>query len=327
MMRFKCVLCALFLLPLAVGASLAQAQSPDDEIEIVYAERVPLAAHSLILDVTRSGDRLVAVGERGHIILSDDQGETWKQAESVPTRSTLTSVIESGGRLWAGGHDTVLLSSTDGGETWELQYFDPERQQPIMDLYFSDAENGIAVGAYGLMLITSDGGEYWEDWAVNDEDDMHLNSITETAEGSLLIAGEAGFSYRSTDGGETWESLELPYGGSMFGTAVLSNGCIMFYGLRGHAVSSCDDGLTWEETPTGTNATLLGGAVAGDGLLIVGNSGALLEYNPADGFSMSTHSSGVDFSSAIAIKPGRFLLVGEDGTHFYPETSGQEAQQ
>ena len=318
--------CLLIVLLLIGAPSSLWAQSEEDGTGPDFAEQVPLAASSLMLDVVQSGDRLVAVGERGHVIFSDDQGQTWRQAESVPTRSTLTSVYARDDLLWAGGHDSVLLASADNGNNWSLQYFDPERQQPVMDLYFADADNGIAVGAYGLMLVTSDGGENWDDWAVNDEDEMHLNAITETADGGLMIAGEAGFSYRSEDVGETWESLELPYRGSMFGAVAYDSSCVMFFGLRGHAMSSCDDGLTWEEMDTGTQATLLGGTSSGDGVVIVGNSGLVLEYNPDSGFSASTHSSGVDFSSVVAVGPGQFLLVGEDGTHFYPESTGEGVQ-
>lgn len=36
----------------------------------------PLAGRSSLLDITRAGSRLVAVGERGHVLLSDDQGKT-----------------------------------------------------------------------------------------------------------------------------------------------------------------------------------------------------------------------------------------------------------
>ena len=326
MVRIQSVLCILLLPFLAGITPPAVAQESDADIAIVYAERVPLAAQSLMLDVVDVQGRLVAVGERGNIILSDDRGETWQQAQEVPTRSTLTSVVAVDGRLWAAGHDTVILSSTDGGNTWASQNFDPDRQQPIMDLYFSDAENGMAIGAYGLMLVTTDGGQTWDDWAVNDEDDMHLNAIIETPQGNLLIAGEAGFGYRSTDGGETWETLDLPYGGSMFGAFVLGNDCAVFYGLRGHAMMSCDDGVSWEELDTGTQTTMLGGVVTGDNAIIVGNSGSVHEFNPDTGFKTRIHSSGVDFSSAIAIEPGRYLLVGEDGAHFYPEEASRGMQ-
>lgn len=47
-----------------------------------------------MIDVVHAGKRLVAVGDRGHILYSDDQGNTWTQAK-VPTRQLLTAVFSS----------------------------------------------------------------------------------------------------------------------------------------------------------------------------------------------------------------------------------------
>jgi photosystem II stability/assembly factor-like uncharacterized protein len=82
---------------------------------------MPLAPQSLLLDVQYNGGRLVAVGERGHILLSDDLGEHWRQARS-PTRQMLTAVHFPGPqRGWAVGHDGLILGSIDGGDSWVLQ--------------------------------------------------------------------------------------------------------------------------------------------------------------------------------------------------------------
>ena len=50
----------------------------------------PKALGAVMLAVARAGNRLVAVGERGTILLSDDDGKTWKQAQ-VPVRTSLTA--------------------------------------------------------------------------------------------------------------------------------------------------------------------------------------------------------------------------------------------
>jgi photosystem II stability/assembly factor-like uncharacterized protein len=293
--------------------------------DIEYAEQVPLAAQSLLLDIASINERLVAVGERGHVVFSDDLGQTWKQASVVPTRSTLTTVVAVGDRLFAAGHDTVIVTSGDGGETWTRQYFDTERQQPIMDMWFEESGTGIAVGAYGLMLTTSDGGQNWEDWAVNDQDDAHLNSLLEMPDASLLIAGEAGFSYRSTDAGETWEAMEVPYAGSLFGADLAGDGCALLYGLRGHILRSCDSGVLWDELSTGSENTLAGGTGYAGGVLMVGNTGTIVDYRNGGGLETHVHSSGVDFSGALQLDDGRFVLVGEDGVYFYPETGASSS--
>src|SRR5690554_3907461 len=63
------------------------------------------AHKSLLLDITRADNRLVAVGGHGHIIYSDDNGIHWKQAK-VPVAVTLTKVFFVSGQIgWAVGHD------------------------------------------------------------------------------------------------------------------------------------------------------------------------------------------------------------------------------
>ncbi len=151
--------------------------------------RVPLLA------VTRAGNRLVSVGQRGHILYSDDGGTHWRQAE-VPVSSDLTAVyFPTPNEGWAVGHDGVVLHSADGGIHWErqldgrqigqlmLDYYAAHPQpdnatwleqarrfkeegadKPFLDLWFSDANEGFVVGAFNLILHTRDGGRTWEPW-------------------------------------------------------------------------------------------------------------------------------------------------------------------
>jgi photosystem II stability/assembly factor-like uncharacterized protein len=307
---------ALALLSCAVFSTLA-----DSRLDVEYAEIQPLAPESVLLDVTRVGDRLVAVGERGHVVRSDD-GEKWLQAENVPTRSTLTTVFALGERLWAAGHDAVIITSGDHGRTWTREHFDPEGEQAVMDLHFTDEQNGVAIGSYGLYLVTSDGGATWEAGVVDEENEYHLNAMVRFPDGVRLIAGEAGYSYRSLDDGVSWQPLELPYDGSMWGAIITSRGCVVFYGLRGHVLQSCDAGENWVELESGSLASLSGAAEHQGMLVFAGNSGTVLTW-AGGGFTSHKHSSGVDFAAALPLSGGRFLLVGEEGVHQFPEGNGE----
>lgn len=293
------------------------------DIDIDYAEHMPLATHSMLLDITRTGKTLVAVGERGHVIYSTD-GKQWKQAEVVPTRSTVTTVFNNGGRLWAGGHDALVMTSGDGGRTWTREFFDPERQQAVMDIFFSDENNGVAIGSYSLYLRTRDGGQTWEDVTIDEEGGYHLNSMVRFEDGRRLIAGEAGYSYRSFDDGETWEMIDMPYLGSMWGALKIDESCVLFYGLRGHAMQSCDFGASWDMLETGTEASISGATMRGDTILLAANSGMVLTRDDSNGFKAEKHSSGVDFAAALTLDDGTFLLVGEDGVFSYPELTDTE---
>ncbi|MDX9786125.1 MAG: YCF48-related protein [Desulfobacterales bacterium] len=76
---------------------------------------------SMLTDVVNTGTRIVAVGERGHIVYSDDKGVNWQQAE-VLTSLTLTAVyFPSAQNGWAVGHDGLVLHSNDGGLNWTVQ--------------------------------------------------------------------------------------------------------------------------------------------------------------------------------------------------------------
>jgi photosystem II stability/assembly factor-like uncharacterized protein len=301
---------------IAVACSLWVPASAQDADVPPPAERLPLASQSLLLDITRDAEgRYVAVGERGHVVHSSD-GNEWSQAEAVPIRSTLTTVTSRGADLWAGGHDTAIIHSGDGGVTWELVYYDPERAQPVMDIHFVDGQTGYAIGAYGLMMKTIDGGGTWDEFEVS-LDGWHLNALIDLGDGRLFITGEQGLSYLSSDAGETWETVEMPYPGSMFG-AVRADASLFVYGLRGNVQRSCDDGLSWERLSSPTESSLAGGAARDGIVLLVGNSGEVVTVSMDGQLSSEKHPSGVDFSAVLPLEDGRWLLVGENGTHIFP---------
>ena len=304
-------------------ALTALAEEP--ALDIRYAEHLPLVPESMYLDITRTEEGLlVAVGERGHVLLSED-GAAWEQAEVVPTQVTLTTVEGRDGRLWAAGHDAVIITSGDNGRTWTLEHHDAERQQAVMDLYFTDASNGVAIGSYGLYLRTDDGGRTWEDVIIDEEEGgYHLNSMIRFDDGRRMIAGEAGYSYRSFDDGETWKPMEMPYLGSMWGALRTGGECVLFFGLRGHVLESCDFGTTWTELEIDTEYSISDGARHGDLTVLAANSGTVLSRRGGGSFRVDTHSSGVDFAGVAALPDGSFLLTGEDGVFHYPETAGEE---
>ena len=102
----------------AVALPTAAQAAGDTPAAAVFAIESPKAAKGLMIDVVHAGKRLVAVGDRGHILYSDDQGATWTQAK-VPTRQLLTAVFFVDDKQgWAVGHDAQILASTDGGATW-----------------------------------------------------------------------------------------------------------------------------------------------------------------------------------------------------------------
>lgn len=261
------------------------------------------AGSSLLTAITVAGQRLVAVGERGVILLSDDHGVHWRQARSVPSSVALTAVhfvsAESG---WAVGHGGVVLHSRDGGETWTRQLDGrqaaaieqaaadaegsteaPTRRQrdaarmvaegpdkPFLDVHFHDAQRGLVVGAYGLAFATTDGGQTWSSLLgrIDNPRARHLYHIAVDGP-NLLISGEQGTLLRSTDGGQSFAALRIDYPGTLFGALLANDRSMLVFGLRGNAFRSSDQGASWHKVDFGLPVTLTAGTRLRDGRLVV----------------------------------------------------------
>ena len=327
------VLCAL-LTAGGVGR-VGFAQDAGDEVSLIE----PLAARSLLLDGARVGALTVAVGERGHILLSRDQGSTWTQF-AAPTRATLTGVFFLDERLgWAVGHDAVILRTRDGGEHWELLHSAPEEQRPLLDVWFRDELNGFAIGAYGFFLETSDGGDTWMDRLIvesepTDDDpyafdsgaDLHLNHVARSDSGRLYVAAEAGTVFRSDDDGENWMELPSPYPGSFFGSLPLDGDSLLLFGLRGNLFRSEDAGETWSPIETATQAMLTDAVRRADGsLVIAGLAGSVLvSRDGGASFDLVQQPDRQGVSSILSMDDGNLVLIGEYGVNrLGPEAIGE----
>lgn len=292
------------------------------------AVNAPLAIASLLLDGAVVGSRVVVVGERGHVLVSIDDGASWAQAD-VPTRALLTAVHMHDERVgWVVGHDAVILRTGDGGETWTMVHQAPDEELPLLDVWFRDERAGFAVGAYGYFLATDDGGETWTRRTVS-EDDFHLNALIPVVEPEpesqpsrrLYLAAESGVAYRSDDAGATWRELPSPYGGSWFGGLALDEDRVLLTGLRGHLFRSEDGGDTWTQVVTDTHATLTGAIRLPSGsIAVTGLEGSVLVSEDA-GRSVSSRGlpSRQGISAALTLSDGGVLLIGEFGVQRLPD--------
>src|SRR5579871_3059098 len=125
--NFRCAGALLAFAAIPATAADAPASTWPDPIA-APAEPMPLTAQSLLTDVVHAGERYVAVGARGAVLVSDD-GKAWRQA-NVPTRMTFTAVAAVDAQVWAVGHEGVIVHSADAGEHWELQRKDPWQPAP-----------------------------------------------------------------------------------------------------------------------------------------------------------------------------------------------------
>lgn len=299
--------------PAAEGGEAAEA--PAAPVKPRAAEIMPLTAKGLLLDVTHTGERFVAVGDRGGVILSAD-GQTWEQVP-VPVRAALTAVTFADPQHgWAVGHDAAIVATADGGKTWSLQNFQPELEKPLLDVLFLDASHGFAVGAYGLLLGTENGGQNWAEVSADSirADEVHFNALTKLGNGNLFIAGESGMLAVSGDQGKTWKKLTSPYDSSYFGVLPVGDKGALIYGLRGNAFLAQDvNANKWTKLETHSVSSMFGGTVLPGGeLAMVGLNGVIFIADASGSVRSLQTPTGTPLASAIPLNGG-LLAVGESG--------------
>jgi len=239
--------------------------------KVAHPERAPLMA------ATHAGSRIVTVGDFGTVLLSDDEGASWRQAADVPTRVTLTAVqFLDAKQGWAVGHGGLVLASADGGEHWRIAHR-AGTEFSFFSVHFADARHGLVVGAFGAAIATEDGGRTWDEITVGQGEfsDRHLYQIFSGPHGTTWIAAESGVVYRSTDA-RTFTPVSLPYRGSIWGGMTLPDSAILVWGMGGHVLRSSDSGASWREIPSGTENPLTAGLLLGKRIVLAGLGGAVL---------------------------------------------------
>lgn len=291
------------------------------------------------------GGHPLAVGPRGLILRSIDQGASWQQV-TAPVQADFTTVRGSaGGIAWAVGHDAVILKSVDAGANWsraldgrvllksleraaagnerlarEVKRTMAQSASPdvwpsaLLDIGFIDRDRGFAVGAFGLLLATTDGGATWAPWMdrADNERGYHLYAVRGHAQG-LYLAGEQGLLLRLDAAGQRFERVEVPYQGTFFGVEVEGDHVVV-YGLRGNVFASADAGASWRKVRTGSDANIVAAVLQGGQLWLATQAGTILTGS-AGGDAVATAAAlpGAELYAFAPLEAGRFAVARLNG--------------
>lgn len=298
-----------------------------------------LAPENLLTDADRAGERIVAAGERGHIIFSDDQGETWVQAE-VPVRATLTGVdFGTDTHGWAVGHSGVVLHSDNAGESWELQLTGiraaelaiESRQEQIEELE-QKIEEAPEEEKADL------------EWALDDlffsmenlESDLEIGPVNPFLdvwfenEDHGFVVGAYGMFLRTTDGGETWRDwaprIDNPTGFHLNGITRITGGALVIVGEAGQIFVSVDGGESWEKRESPYEGSLFGAIGTGqvDEVLAFGLRGNMfLSTDLGKNWKVVPNEAGATLNDGAVADDGRITLVGNGGTVLMSTSGGE----
>ncbi len=259
-----------------------------------------------------AGSRLVGGGLDGLLILSDDDGLTWRQVR-MPVSATLTDIRFTDERTgWAVGHLGVVLRTDDGGEHWSLLYDgaraaqatleaarlanvadsvrerevaaaqalvrdDPDR--PFLLIQARGLDTVRLLGADGLAVESLDGGRHWLPWsnAIDNPDRLSLDGLAER-NGYVLVAGAHGILLGGLPA-EGLHGVKSPYDGSLFGVVDAGRYGFVPFGQQGHAFASTDPGpdlagreVGWHRIAGPSPTALTAGLLRQDGSVLLGDA-------------------------------------------------------
>lgn len=303
------------------------------------ARPTDLAPERLLTDADRAGDRIVAAGERGHIIYSDNGGESWTQGE-VPVSVTLTGVdfgTETHG--WAVGHSGVVLHSADAGQTWELQLTGIKASE----LAIATLREQIAAMEEQIAQAPEDEVPDLE-WALedlefalenlqSDQDVGPVNPLLDVwfkNENHGFVVGAYGMFLRTTDGGRTWEDmspqLDNPRNFHLNGITSITGGALVMVGEAGMIFVSVDGGDTWERRESPYEGSLFGAIGTGNvnEILTFGLRGNTFRSTDlGKNWTVVPNEGGTTLNDGEVSDDGRITLVGNSGAVLISTNGGE----
>lgn len=297
--------------------------------------RTERAINGLLLDIVQADKRLFTVGERGHILYSDDQGHTWQQA-IVPVRVTLTAItFSTANHGWAVGHDGVILATDDGGVNWFKQ-IDGYQANKLIEielkrlLALSDKQRkaqGIDYSVDQLSYLLEDAELFTKEGASRPFLDVLFIS-----QQTGIAVGAYGMIFRTDDGGENWQPLVANLSNPdnfHLNTLIQSRDALYMAGEAGSLYRSNDKGLTWLTLHSPYNGPFFGmtasyTAAETEGIVAYGLRGnAFVSTNQGQSWSRLKVNSDTSILGAYATIESEFTLLSSGGELFRFNIDGQ----
>jgi photosystem II stability/assembly factor-like uncharacterized protein len=188
-----------------------------------------------------SATRLVAVGQSGATVTSDDAGANYTTVSSR-LRGTFTR-IRAGltpGSAFAPGPDGTLGRTVDGGRTWTAGTV--TTSEDVRDVSFPTPDVGFALDTAGGLFGTTTGGATWR--GLDTGTTARPAAVYAPDSKTVLLIGPTGIR-RSTDAGGSFNAIKgKPVSVTQLGEVDRAAGAIVAYGVQ-DVLRSTDKGKSW----------------------------------------------------------------------------------
>lgn len=236
-------------------------------------KREMLGGTSLIGIAACPDGRFIAVDFFRKVWSSDAAGSAWKSVSIEKPRTPLTISCDAKGRWWVAGTGATLSMSADGGANWTVTDLAEDAQ--LTGIQMVDDTLGYATGEFGVIAQTKDGGASWTRLSpMPDEFYPYATLFVSAARG--WASGIAGQILHTADGGQTWTRQTNASRAPLY-RLFLHEG--VPHGVGAGGVVARLEGDTWRNVPYPDAAPVFLGAAVSlpeQHAIIVGGPGGLL---------------------------------------------------
>jgi hypothetical protein len=264
--------------------------------------------------VALMGNRIIATGENGCILWSDD-GRVFQPAQlAQPTTDWFEGVAASSQRAVAVGDNGSIHTSTNGA-TWTKA--NSGTTEWLRGAAFGNSAF-VAVGENGKILRRPSNGTLWT--SIPSGTSAHLNRVRylgSGASGQFVAVGNGGVALASSDG-NAWTSLNSGTTNNLYDVAINETGMLLVgdqeVRLRATGSSTWTDQITTLTTNAPPAWVYLSASGKSTGWLVAGRAGFLIEGSSTNGGEYAWQPSS-DSPHAwlwdVTVQNGIYVAVGD----------------
>lgn len=203
-------------------------------------------------------------------------------------------------------------------QSWTLQNSGTTNQ--LGAVWFTDVNNGWAVGDLGISIVTANGGQTWNTVVLTGQD-LEDVAFSSTSIGAMV--GDNGLILRTINGGASWSAVASGTGSNLR-TVTFGDGGMAYVGGRdGIILRSTNSGESWSVVETGTVRYRGSSAQGGQHGWIVGEGGVIKATTNA-GVSWITQAGGTgsDLHAVFFLTTNEGWIGGQNNTLLYTSNGG-----
>lgn len=211
-----------------------------------------------------------------------------------------------------------LATFTAAGQQWSA--LNSGTSNLLQSVWFTDGQNGWAVGDFGTTIFSTNGGQSWNNANITNQD---LEDVTFLNASVGLIVGDDGVILRTVTGGISW-TVATSGTSINLRTASFGDGGMAYIGGRdGLILRSVNNGESWTTVETGA-VRYRGSAARGTQHAWIVGEGGVIRATTNSGTTWFGQNSGTtsDFHGVFFLNTSEGWAGGQNSTLMYTSNGG-----